>query len=190
MVVALTALFIALGGVSYGAAVVITGKQIQNNTVGTKDLKNNDIRGKDVRTNTLTGRDIKESKLGKVPSAGTADNATQLAGTSATSYAKTADILHATVNTAATGATLLHGRGVTAVGRVAIGFYSVTFNRDVSGCTWQATAGRATATGVSDFNATPRGLVAPATGNSVGVVLWNQAGNQVDGPTFFLTVFC
>jgi hypothetical protein len=76
MVVALIALFISLGGVSYGAAVVITGKTIKNNTVGTKDLKNNDIRGKDVRRNTLTGSDIVESKLGKVPSSASADSAT------------------------------------------------------------------------------------------------------------------
>jgi hypothetical protein len=76
MVVALVALFIALGGVSYGAAAVISGKQIENNTVGSKDLRNNDIRGKDIRNNSLTGADINESKLGKVPTAGSADSAT------------------------------------------------------------------------------------------------------------------
>lgn len=97
MVVALVALFVSLGGVSFGAAVVITGKTIKNNTVGTKDLKNNDIRGKDVRSNTLRGSDIVESSLAQVPSAASADsaasaasatNATQLGGTAASGYAK------------------------------------------------------------------------------------------------------
>jgi hypothetical protein len=102
MVVALISLFISLGGVSFGAAVVITGKSIKNNTVATKDLKNNDIRGKDVRSNTLRGSDIVESSLSEVPSAThadsadsatnatTAQNATQLGGTAASGYAKTA----------------------------------------------------------------------------------------------------
>jgi hypothetical protein len=189
LVVALIALFVSLGGVSFGAAVLITGKQIKDGTVGTRDLKNNDVRGKDVRTNTLTGKDIKESRLGKVPSAGNADNATQLGGVSATSYARTADIVHATVNTSATGGTIVRGRGATAVSRISAGFYAVTFNRDVSNCTWQATAGRSTVTGVSDFNATPRGVTGGSV-NQIGVVVWNQAGNQLDGPTFFLTAFC
>jgi len=184
MVVALVALFVSLGGVSYGAAVAITGKQIKNGTVT----------GRDVRNNSLTGRDVKESTLGNVRSAtraitaASADNATELGGAAAGAYAKSADILHATVDTSAGGGTLVHGRGALAVSRVALGFYSVIFNRDVSGCTWQATAGRRTDTGVSDFGATPRGTAGGA--NSVGVVIWNQAGNQVDGPTFFLTVFC
>jgi hypothetical protein len=184
MVVALVALFVSLGGVSYGAALVITGKQIKNGTVT----------GRDVRNNSLTGRDVKESTLGNVRSATraatatNADNANELGGAAASLYAKSADILHATVDTSATGATLAHGRGVIAVSRIAQGFFSVTFNRDVSGCTWQATAGRRTNTGVSDFGATPRGTTAGA--NAVGVVIWTQAGNQIDGPTFFLTVFC
>jgi hypothetical protein len=181
MVVALVALFVSLGGVSYGAALVITGKQIKNGTVT----------GRDVRNNSLTGSDVKESTLGRVRtavSAASADDAAELGGAAPSAYAKTADILHATVDTSAAGGTLVRGRGALAVSRIALGFYSVTFTRDVSGCTWQATAGRRTNTGVADFNATPRGT--PAGANAVGVVLWNQAGNQIDGPTFFLTVVC
>jgi hypothetical protein len=86
MVIALIALFVSLGGVSFGAAVLISGKQIKNNTVGTKDLKNNDIRGKDIRNNSLTGKDVKESTLGKVPNAAhadSADNAQQVGGKTA-----------------------------------------------------------------------------------------------------------
>jgi hypothetical protein len=95
MVVALIALFVSLGGVSFGAAVVITGKAIKNNTVGSKDLKNNDIRGTDIRNNSLTGKDVKESRLGKVPnaahadsadSADNADNATRLGGNASNTF--------------------------------------------------------------------------------------------------------
>ena len=45
MVVALVALFMSLGGVSYGVATgFIDSREIKNNVVSTKDLKNNDIR--------------------------------------------------------------------------------------------------------------------------------------------------
>jgi hypothetical protein len=83
MVVALIALFVSLGGVSYGVATgFIDSREIKNNTVATKDLKNNDIRSGDVRNNALTGADVNESSLGKVPSAANADSATS--ATSAT----------------------------------------------------------------------------------------------------------
>jgi hypothetical protein len=61
MIVALIALFIALGGSAY--ALVITGG----------DVKNGSLTGKDLRKNTLTGTQIRESKVGKVPKAKMAD---------------------------------------------------------------------------------------------------------------------
>ena len=93
MVVACTALFVALGGVSYGVATgFIDSREIRNNTIRTQDLRNNDIRavdirnstirGRDVALNTLTGLDIAESKLGKVPSAASADKAATAADAS------------------------------------------------------------------------------------------------------------
>jgi len=90
MVVALIALFISLGGVSYGVATgSIDSRELKNNTVRTKDLRNNDVRSKDIRNstilgrdiktgtikgsdiggNTVTGRDVLESSLGVVPNA-------------------------------------------------------------------------------------------------------------------------
>jgi hypothetical protein len=84
MAVALLALFISLGGVSYGLASGSIGtREIRNNTirssdirngqVASRDLRNNDVRGADVRNGTLTGADLVEASLGKVPSAGHAD---------------------------------------------------------------------------------------------------------------------
>ena len=97
LVIACVALFVSLGGVSYGLAKgSIDSREIKNNTVRSKDVRNNTlrtfdirnnevrgfdirnstIRGRDVAFNTLGGADISEGTLGKVPSATTADTAT------------------------------------------------------------------------------------------------------------------
>ena len=79
--IALLALFVSLGGVSYGVATgYIDSREIKNNsTVRSKDLRNNEIRGLDIRNSTVQGRDvaissiggedIRESTLAEVPSA-------------------------------------------------------------------------------------------------------------------------
>jgi hypothetical protein len=93
LLISCLALFISLGGVSYGVATgFIDSRELKNNTVRTQDIRNNDIRGKDIRNstiggrdvalNTLTGSDINESKLTTVP------NASALAGVAAANYVK------------------------------------------------------------------------------------------------------
>ncbi len=98
LLISLVALFVSLGGVSWGVATgFIDSREIKNNTVRTNDLRNNDVRstdirnntigsrdirtstitGGDVKTNTLTGRDILESSLATVPLANTASLATR-----------------------------------------------------------------------------------------------------------------
>ena len=90
------ALFVSLGGVSYGVATgFIDSREIRNNTISSADLRNNNLRtmdirnnevrgfdirnstiqGRDVAFNTLTGGDIKEATPGQVPSAAQADTA-------------------------------------------------------------------------------------------------------------------
>jgi hypothetical protein len=125
MVVALIALFLSLGGVSYGVATgFIDSRELKNNTVSTKDLKNNDIRSGDVRSNTLTGSDINESRLGKVPSATSADSATSATSatnaTTATSAGNASTVNGFTVRridyrapNATTGTTILDLKGLT-----------------------------------------------------------------------------
>jgi hypothetical protein len=97
LVIACIALFVSLGGVSYGLAKgsidsreiknnTIRSKDVRNNTLRTFDIRNNEVRGFDIRNstvqgrdvafNTLTGNDVAESSLGKVPSATAADTAT------------------------------------------------------------------------------------------------------------------
>jgi hypothetical protein len=97
LVIACVALFVSLGGVSYGLATgaidsrelkdnTIRSKDVRNNTLRTFDVRNNEVRGFDIRNSTiqgrdvafdtLTGADVSEESLGKVPSAGSADSAT------------------------------------------------------------------------------------------------------------------
>jgi hypothetical protein len=97
LVISCVALFVSLGGVSYGVATgfidsreiknnTIRSKDVRNNTLRTFDVRNNEIRGFDIRNSTvqgrdvafdtLTGADISEASLGKVPSATAADSAT------------------------------------------------------------------------------------------------------------------
>jgi hypothetical protein len=60
MVVAILALFVALGGSGY-AAVQLNGK----------NLKNRSIVGRKLKRNTLTGSEIRESRLGTLSARGT-----------------------------------------------------------------------------------------------------------------------
>ena len=94
LVIACIALFVSLGGVSYGLATgFIDGREIRDETIRTRDLRNNDLRAVDIRNSTirsrdvaldtLTGADIKEAKLGQVPSAA---DAASLGGEPASSY--------------------------------------------------------------------------------------------------------
>jgi hypothetical protein len=92
MVVALVALFVALGGSGY-AAVQLNGKNIKNATIAGKKLKRN----------TVTGRQVRESTLATVPNAtrldgqtggdflrtgGTAANSRELGGLPRTSFVR------------------------------------------------------------------------------------------------------
>jgi hypothetical protein len=104
-VIACIALFVALGGVSYGVATgsidsreitddTIRSKDVRNNGLYSRDLRNNQvygidirngtIRGRDVARNTLTDDQVAESKLTQVPSAA---DAARLGGRPADGYA-------------------------------------------------------------------------------------------------------
>jgi hypothetical protein len=108
LVIACIALFVSLGGVSYGVATgFIDSREIKNNQVRSSDLRNNSIRtfdirnnevrgfdirnstvqGRDVALNTLTGADISEQDLAKVPSAAAADTATSVGGVTPKAFA-------------------------------------------------------------------------------------------------------
>jgi hypothetical protein len=78
LIVSCLALFMALGGVSYGfAAGSIDSKEIKNNDVRGKDVRESSLTGSDVKVDSLKGADVDESSLGQVPQAANADNAAQ-----------------------------------------------------------------------------------------------------------------
>jgi hypothetical protein len=62
LIVALLALFVALGGSSY-AAVKIGARDIQRGAVGTRAIANNSIRSGDIRNATVSGADVRDDSL-------------------------------------------------------------------------------------------------------------------------------
>jgi len=166
MVVALAALFVALGGSAY--ALSITGASIVNGSVRGADIKNRSLTGKDVKRNAIGGATVKESGLKPVPFADAVTHA-------------------AVVNSAGQ---LVRGRGVTGAIRIpgtASGRYAVIFNRDVRGCFLSATVGDVGTTGPPTGQATVASL--PTNANGVSVRTQSDSGNSSSRP-FHLLVSC
>ena len=64
LAVALLALFISLGGVSYGVATGSIGtREIRNNTIRSSDVRNNTIRSSDIRNNTIRSSEIRNGQV-------------------------------------------------------------------------------------------------------------------------------
>jgi hypothetical protein len=96
MLVALLALFVALGGSSY-AAVKIGARDIKRGAVGTRAIANESIRSADIHNATISGADVKDDSLTNAD----IDNASLSAAT-----ARSADTAaHASTATTATSAT-------------------------------------------------------------------------------------
>jgi|SoiMethySBSTD1v2_1073268.scaffolds.fasta_scaffold02705_19 hypothetical protein len=89
MVVALIALFVAMGGT---AAALSGSNTVQSDDLGpgaqvkAADVADNAVNGADVVDGSLGGADVKESSFGLVPNASHATNSSQLGGLAATGY--------------------------------------------------------------------------------------------------------
>lgn len=99
LVIALFALFIAMGGPAWAAEKInganikkssVTGKQIKNSSLAGADVKNGSLTGTDVKDGSLTGADVKDGSIGagdlaagSVTTAGFADGAVAPAALSA-----------------------------------------------------------------------------------------------------------
>jgi hypothetical protein len=80
MIVACIALIVALGGTAWAIAANSVGTtELKNGAVTKPKLAANAVGTGKVIDNSLTGADLNKSKLGKVPSAASADNATSAA---------------------------------------------------------------------------------------------------------------
>jgi hypothetical protein len=136
MVVALVALVMSLGGSAY--ALVVTGKQIRNNSVTTKDIRNRSLTGRDIRNRALTGNDIRRDKIG-----GASIKEATL-GTVPAAIVAHAGARYAVVNG---NGQVVRGRDVSSVARTGDGRYQVIFNGDVRGCGYYATVAHESAAG-------------------------------------------
>jgi hypothetical protein len=168
MVVALVALVMSLGGSAY--ALVVTGKQIRNNSVTAKDIRNRSLTGSDVRRDRLGGGSIKESSLGPVGTAVVAHGGARFA----------------VVNG---GGQLVRGRDISSVARTGDGRYQVIFNADVRGCAYFATVGDASAAGPPQNSQVS---VSSLGSNVNGVAVRTENGNngvEANRP-FHLIVMC
>jgi hypothetical protein len=161
MVVAVTALVVALAGTAY-AAQTINGGAIKKQTIGGGKLKQK----------TLTGYQINVNKLGVVPSA-----------------KRAAHTYWAVVNNPASpgNATLARASdtGVSAV--EGGGAVSVVFPVNVSGCAYVSTRNNAGTT--VPGAGTAQANVAPANGNALEVHTRNEKGANEDAD-FHLVVVC
>lgn len=120
-VIAVLALFIALGGVAYAGS-KLNGKNIVNGSIGGGKLKNETITANKIKKGTVTGAQIKEgsitsttidvSTLGTVPSAQTATTATtaQSATTAQTATSATTAKTATTAAEADTAGTAVNAR--------------------------------------------------------------------------------
>jgi len=84
LVVAITALVVAMAGTAFAAT------QLPKNSVGTKQLKKDAVTGAKVKNGSLAGSDINVASLGKVPSAGNAERANLAEKANLADSAKTA----------------------------------------------------------------------------------------------------
>ena len=107
MVVAMTALVVAMAGTGYAATHLkpnsVKSKQIKDGQVKTVDLANaavtgpklatDSVTGAKVADGSVTGSDVNEATLGTVPSAVTADNSVLLQGNPASAFAPASKVL-------------------------------------------------------------------------------------------------
>jgi hypothetical protein len=163
MVVAVTALFVALSGSAY--AIVITGASIRNNSVTGADIRNKSLHGRDVRPDSLGGIPILETRLGTVPRADGIQR-----------FAVVTD-----------AGAVARGRGVSSAARTAEGRFQVIFDRDVRTCAFFVSVGDAGAAGPPQGEAAATALASNV--NGVAIRTEGSGGTPTDKP-FHLIVSC
>jgi hypothetical protein len=169
MIVAGVALFVSLGGVSYGLATgSIDSREIKDGSIRNRDFKDGTLRGQEAKRDGFGGGAIKESTLGTVPRAAVGDG------------------LGFQAVVAPTGV-LVRGRGVTGTSRTGNGQYRVVFDRDVRACVYVATIG--------DESAQPPGggmtnVSQVATNANAVRVVTRNAGGAITDRSFHLLVSC
>lgn len=130
LVIAVIALFAALGGTGVAATKYLSPKSV----------KKNSIPGDRLKSNTVTGKQVKESTLGKVPSAASADSATT--ATNATNATTATNATNATnATTAATATSAGTAQNAEKVGGVTVKHFSLRVASDAAAATVLQLAG-------------------------------------------------
>lgn len=168
-VISSTALFLALGGVSYAAT------SLPRNSVGPSQIRTGAVRTGEIKNGTIHLPDIaistRKSLRGTIGPAGPAGPA----GANAVSYFAVVSGSGQFLRGNATSG------GHTSVGS---GSYTIAFPGNVSGCASTATLGG------SDATSQPPGFITVRDdGGTVGVQIYDTAGNPADRP-FHLIVAC
>jgi hypothetical protein len=218
MMVALVALFIALGGTGYAAtqlnprgASAVTAKKKKKKTSPSetaqdtalfKKLATKATVLKALTANTANVANTANfastanaantaNTANKANTASTANNANALGGSPPSTYQSAANVMFATVNSG-TSPTIAHGRGATAVTNLdASGEYAVTFDQPIANCTWVATAGPATASPGDAILAVVRARDLTNHPNDVQVNLFTSfTDTETIGQGFHLVVLC
>jgi hypothetical protein len=203
-VLSLIALFVALGGVSYGLAGkntvasddIINGavksKDIKNSGVKSKDIKNSGVKSKDLNTgsvkssevadDSLVGGDINENTLDRVPrasEANRADNADTLQGSPASAFAPSTVVRWAEVKA---DGTIEDSSGITQANldKRGTGFYCIGgLNPAPTGVTATLRSGPGAA---FDSEITSDASDGACTDNQVGVFTIDGANAPADRP--------
>jgi hypothetical protein len=173
-VMASIAVFVALGGTSYAAMT------LPRDSVGARQLKTDSVRTSELRARSVTTNEIRDKSVFISDLSDSARNALK----GAAGPAGPAGVsLRASLNSGgvqvvgnATGSTSIGG-----------GKYSITFERDVTGCTPAATLARNPGGTVEDPG--PGSIVVAIEGGKVAVETYDAAGAPTNLP-FNLLVAC
>ena len=84
--VALVALFVALGGVSYAAV------NLPKNSVGSGQIKTGAVKGPELKNGAVRGADVNEGSLAKVPRSTSADTAASASSANPEAFARIRDL--------------------------------------------------------------------------------------------------
>ena len=191
----ISALALALGMTAGAtAATLITGKQVKNSSLTGVDVRNRSLTGADVKDKSLTPRDFDGSVVGATGPPGPAGPAgpAGVAGATGADGADGADAtnLWAVVDTGASGASIVRGSGTVSAARLGMGTYTVTFNQNVTGCSYLANQGSPSDVAGEPGETSVEGRGFATDPNVVEVRTEDSAGVTIDADGFHLAVFC
>jgi hypothetical protein len=178
MLVALTGLFLALGGTGYAAA-----RLLPRNSVGEHQLRNSAVTGHKIRPHTIHLSDIATSTRNSLrgqtgpqgPQGPTGPQGPPGPG---------AGIFHAAIDS---GGGRVRGNAIASTGGGGTGTYAIAFSRDVSTC--EATATLASVPGGSVVDPPPGRITVRPSGTRVEVHTYDENGAVRDLP-FNVIVVC